>query len=664
MHFLKGFLQTCILFAIVAASSTAQTLTISASAPWQNSPYYTNGTTSLQNGDFWLIKGDGVLRIQTGSLHLFGTARIEIEDGGELILEGDYSQLVLHDNSIITKDNNSNVNTGVISAEGSNTWVSLMDASTIQEIAQIIIPDGGIAVYGDNSFIGNPGEPKTTVITISELYSWVPRPLQGEIELYPASNHYLKFNNTGWEIGLSDEITMLYSWDIDMTGHEIVVAGDFSALFPSSMYFNSATIHVSGIFYISPFLPIPGQVRFRQDIIGTPGSEILFNASSSLGNQIVFEQDARIETEGLFWAEEVRLGPAVPGEEWKGIFVHGSESRILMEHCEVKGIQYPYSGIELLDSPNPENSVTYCTISNEPGTLSYQSSHGVKVQYTQRPNFSYLYMCHNMISGFDNGVFNYGSAVDMDCSRLTDNLIGYNCVKGIGHYNYNAIYDNVNVGMRFSGFSGFFQYDRNNMILNEVTNNPLNVELRDGCNVWASRNNLQAVSPNFAVLAGTSSFGLFERNYYGNPMPPFIIIVEPGAYFSNTPTIFPYNINPDVTACHPDLLGGGEGGGDDGGGDGTGKLAVMQIQKNAISNYPNPFNPSTVINYTLDEETFVKLTVYNALGEQIATLVDEVQGNGTHSATFTADQSLPSGTYLYTLTTSAGVHRGTMMLTK
>ena len=61
-------------------------------------------------------------------------------------------------------------------------------------------------------------------------------------------------------------------------------------------------------------------------------------------------------------------------------------------------------------------------------------------------------------------------------------------------------------------------------------------------------------------------------------------------------------------------------------------------------NYPNPFNPSTVISYQLPANSHVTLKVYDAIGREIATLVNEVKEAGSYSATFDASQ-LSSGIY-------------------
>jgi hypothetical protein len=71
--------------------------------------------------------------------------------------------------------------------------------------------------------------------------------------------------------------------------------------------------------------------------------------------------------------------------------------------------------------------------------------------------------------------------------------------------------------------------------------------------------------------------------------------------------------------------------------------------KYALSqNYPNPFNPSTRISFSIQEAGFVKLIVYNLLGQRISTLVDENLEGGTYERIFDASR-LPSGIYFYKL---------------
>ncbi|MBK9098310.1 MAG: T9SS type A sorting domain-containing protein [bacterium] len=65
-------------------------------------------------------------------------------------------------------------------------------------------------------------------------------------------------------------------------------------------------------------------------------------------------------------------------------------------------------------------------------------------------------------------------------------------------------------------------------------------------------------------------------------------------------------------------------------------------------NYPNPFNPSTVISYQLPVSSEITLNVFDVLGNEIATLVDEYKPAGRCEVEFNA-ASLPSGVYFYQL---------------
>ena len=66
--------------------------------------------------------------------------------------------------------------------------------------------------------------------------------------------------------------------------------------------------------------------------------------------------------------------------------------------------------------------------------------------------------------------------------------------------------------------------------------------------------------------------------------------------------------------------------------------------------YPNPFNPTTTIRFSLSEPTHARLVIYDLLGRQIKTLVDSYREAGSHEVIFEAGD-LPSGAYLYRLTT-------------
>ncbi|MCH7723661.1 MAG: T9SS type A sorting domain-containing protein [Bacteroidetes bacterium] len=65
-----------------------------------------------------------------------------------------------------------------------------------------------------------------------------------------------------------------------------------------------------------------------------------------------------------------------------------------------------------------------------------------------------------------------------------------------------------------------------------------------------------------------------------------------------------------------------------------------------FDNYPNPFNPTTTIEYSIPEASFVELKIYDILGGEVASLVKENKPSGKHSVKFNAS-NLPSGIYFY-----------------
>jgi hypothetical protein len=82
-----------------------------------------------------------------------------------------------------------------------------------------------------------------------------------------------------------------------------------------------------------------------------------------------------------------------------------------------------------------------------------------------------------------------------------------------------------------------------------------------------------------------------------------------------------------------------------------------------LQSYPNPFNPSTVISYELPSTTFISLKVYNVLGEEVSTLVNEVKSAGRYKIVFNAG-NISSGIYFYVLQTANFVQSKKMIFLK
>ncbi len=87
------------------------------------------------------------------------------------------------------------------------------------------------------------------------------------------------------------------------------------------------------------------------------------------------------------------------------------------------------------------------------------------------------------------------------------------------------------------------------------------------------------------------------------------------------------------------------------------------VFENSLSNYPNPFNPATNISYSIKEAGQVNIKVFDLLGQQISELVNEGKEAGTYTISFDGSE-LPSGVYIYTISSSNYLQSRKMLLMK
>ncbi len=80
-------------------------------------------------------------------------------------------------------------------------------------------------------------------------------------------------------------------------------------------------------------------------------------------------------------------------------------------------------------------------------------------------------------------------------------------------------------------------------------------------------------------------------------------------------------------------------------------------------NFPNPFNPITTISYSIPKEGLVTIKIYNAIGEELVTLVNEIKQVGNYEIQFNA-AALPSGIYFYRIQAGSFVETKKMVLMK
>ena len=96
---------------------------------------------------------------------------------------------------------------------------------------------------------------------------------------------------------------------------------------------------------------------------------------------------------------------------------------------------------------------------------------------------------------------------------------------------------------------------------------------------------------------------------------------------------------------------------------GTGQFGGEVNTYSLSSNYPNPFNPTTKISYTIPERSYVSLKIFNVLGSEVAELVKGEVEAGSYIIEFNAS-TLPSGIYFYRLQGGSFVETKKMILIK
>jgi len=89
----------------------------------------------------------------------------------------------------------------------------------------------------------------------------------------------------------------------------------------------------------------------------------------------------------------------------------------------------------------------------------------------------------------------------------------------------------------------------------------------------------------------------------------------------------------------------------------------LPIHYSLNQNYPNPFNPATTISYSIPKAGNVSLKIFNVLGQEVRSLINEYQNAGIYKVSFDAS-SLTSGVYFYSLSADNFLQVKKMMLVK
>lgn len=289
-----------------------------------------------------------------------------------------------------------------------------------------------------------------------------------------------------------------------------------------------------------------------------------------------------------------------------GSMIVGGSAGVVFLWTEATGMQWltdpaQYSGGEGLDVSDDGTIVGYV----DPGGFNYQAF----IKKPGWPNVVYLsnYISDSLgITGYENWYLAFGASISADGKTI-----------GISAYNPSseprAIVLKINdiVPVEFTSFSaaaGNSSINLNWSTASETNNSGFEVERK------SSRSDWQAVG--FVQGKGTSVSG---TEYMFTDQHP----VNGTNYYRLKQIDF----------------------------DGTFKYSAI-VESEFVpgvyalqQNFPNPFNPSTTIRFSVPIENHVNLTVYNLIGEKVITLVDEVMAQGSHTVSFNAG-GLASGLYI------------------
>ena len=221
----------------------------------------------------------------------------------------------------------------------------------------------------------------------------------------------------------------------------------------------------------------------------------------------------------------------------------------------------------------------------------------------------------------------------------------------------------VNVGPQ--GTSTFFTYD---VTVDNNNGSTLNAQIWNAITLPSGEEigPIQFTTQSISVPAGGSFNQTFAFEFPPLPAPATYIFNMKVGTFPNVP--LDRDTFSMIRSSSPGLVKAGTGGIEDWLPGSVLAEATVPEEFVLEQNYPNPFNPSTQIRYGLTEDTHVKLSIYNTLGQEVVTLVDEVQNIGFRTVSWNGTdnrgQQVSAGVYVYRLEAGNNVQIKKMAFTK
>ena len=235
---------------------------------------------------------------------------------------------------------------------------------------------------------------------------------------------------------------------------------------------------------------------------------------------------------------------------------------------------------------------------------------------------SYIFIKYVIIN---NEASNINALAGLEIISQIDGTIGFDTVKYFSNSNVLDIYKQNHLGFRlYSGnlksitsFEYFDGYENDSSYYNWMTHDTIDAQYNSGPDgpVTVTSQGFQNISPGDSITV-----------YYGLALGSSFAEIKSGLDSAFV------KYNKYITT----VLKGNE--------------SVSPLKYYLNQNYPNPFNPSTIITYSIPIQEKVSLKVYNVLGIEVSTLLNEIQTQGNYSIRFNA-KNLPSGIYFYELKT-------------
>ena len=247
----------------------------------------------------------------------------------------------------------------------------------------------------------------------------------------------------------------------------------------------------------------------------------------------------------------------------------------------------------------------------------------------------------NVNTGYANSLYGY-------IYKTTNSGLNWSIISNLPYYLFSAVFNNSDNGYATGG--------------NLADSSGVIYKTTDGGNNWDIKysDNLGLINWVTFVNANTG-FALGQREYSFGPLSARIIkTTDTGndwyidTLFSNvgglTSLFFTDENTGYAVGSDGAIFKTTTGGNVVGVSNNSGKIPAYYY---LYQNYPNPFNPSTKIGYDLPSEANVKIIVYDDLGREVKSLINEKQNAGKYEIVFDSE-NLPSGVYYYKLVTSGG----------